>query len=424
MKSIYWFRSDLRLSDNLTLNNAIASSDEILFVYIQDIKNFQDTEWNFVRIGHHRKSFISQGLHVLREKLFDYGHVLNYYANDSVDTLLKLADKFEIDHIYCESIEAYEELDEEIRLRQSKIDLHTTYQSGLFFNDQIPFELSNLPDIFTNFRKEIEAKKIKPDKPLTIDQKINEIKSINDEESITFKEELKAYTKSSFPISDNRFSGGEDRGLAYLETYFSSNKPSTYKKTRNELMGIDFSTKFSPWLASGYISARQIYDFLLSYESNVSKNESTYWIFFELLWREYFRLIFKKYGKKIFHKYGLGFSIEEVNHSPENFELWKDGKTNSNFVNAGMRELKETGFLSNRMRQIVASFLVNELSCDWRAGAAWFESQLLDYDVFSNHCNWAYIAGHGTDPRGGRHFNIKKQKSTYDPNGLYEALWS
>jgi len=375
-------------------------------------------------MGHHRKSFISQGLQALRVKLFDYGHVLNCYADDSVDRLLKLADKFEIDRIYCESIEAHEELDEEIRLRQNKIDLNTTYQSGLFFNDQIPFGLGDLPDVFTNFRKEIESKRIKPDRPLTIDKKINEIKSINDEESITFKGELKAYTRSSFPISDNRFSGGEDKGFAYLGTYFSSNKPSTYKKTRNELMGIDFSTKFSPWLASGYISARQIYNFLLSYESNVSKNESTYWIFFELLWREYFRLIFKKYGKKIFHKYGLGFSIEEVNHSPENFELWKDGKTNSNFVNAGMRELKETGFLSNRMRQIVASFLVNELSCDWRAGAAWFESQLIDYDVFSNHSNWAYIAGHGTDPRGGRHFNIKKQKSTYDPNGLYEELWS
>ena len=134
MKSIYWFRSDLRLSDNLTLNNAIASSDEILFVYIQDIKNFQDTEWNFVRIGHHRKLFVSQGLHALREKLFNYGHSLNCYTNDSVDTLLILADKFEIDHIYCESIEAHEELDEEIRLRQSKIDLHTSYQYGLFFN--------------------------------------------------------------------------------------------------------------------------------------------------------------------------------------------------------------------------------------------------------------------------------------------------
>jgi deoxyribodipyrimidine photo-lyase len=161
----------------------------------------------------------------------------------------------------------------------------------------------------------------------------------------------------------------------------------------------------------------------LSYESNVIKNESTYWIFFELLWREYFRLIFKKYGKKIFHKFGLGFSNEKVGHSVKNFELWREGRTDSNFINAGMIELKETGFLSNRMRQIVASYLVNELSCDWRAGAAWFESQLIDYDVSSNHCNWAYIAGHGTDPRGGRHFNIKKQKSTYDPNGSYENLW-
>ena len=87
MISIYWFRSDLRLSDNLTLNNAIASSDEILFVYIQDIKNFQDTKWNFVRMGQHRKLFISQGINALRVKLFDYGHVLNCYADDSVDTI-------------------------------------------------------------------------------------------------------------------------------------------------------------------------------------------------------------------------------------------------------------------------------------------------------------------------------------------------
>ena len=188
-------------------------------------------------------------------------------------------------------------------------------------------------------------------------------------------------------------------------------------------MGIDFSTKLSPWLACGYVSARQAYDFLLNYEENINKNESTYWIFFELLWREYFRLIFKKYGKKIFHKHGLGFSEGEVDHSPENFELWREGKTSSNFINAGMKELNETGFLSNRMRQIVASFLVNELACDWRAGAAWFESQLIDYDVFSNQCNWAYIAGYGTDPRGGRHFNIHKQKATYDPNSLYQELW-
>ena len=416
MKSIYWFRNDLRLNDNLTLNDAIESSDELLFIYIQDTKNSKETEWKFSRMGRHRRSFISQGLSALSNKLSEYGHSLNYYSDDSLDRLLKLVDKFEIDRIYCESIDAYEELVEEKKLRQHKIDLHTTYQSGLYLTDQIPFSLDELPDVFTSFRKQIELKKIKPNKPLSINERINRIKSIIDEESITFEEKIKTYANSSFPISENRFSGGEDKGFAYLESYFSSNKPSTYKKTRNELMGIDFSTKLSPWLACGYVSARQAYDFLLNYEENINKNESTYWIFFELLWREYFRLIFKKYGKKIFHKHGLV-------HSPENFELWREGKTSSNFINAGMKELNETGFLSNRMRQIVASFLVNELACDWRAGAAWFESQLIDYDVFSNQCNWAYIAGYGTDPRGGRHFNIHKQKATYDPNNLYQELW-
>ena len=424
MKSIYWFRNDLRIIDNLSLNDAIESSDEILFVYMQDVKNLKDTEWKFTRMGSHRKLYICQGLNALQEKLSNYGHSLNYYSDNTVDRLLKLVEKFQIDRIYCESIDSYEELDEEVRLRERKIELYSYYQSGLFLNNQIPFHLNDLPDVFTNFRKEIESRRVKPIKPSPINQKINTITSIIDEESITFDIKQKNYSKSSFPISENRFFGGEDKGFAYLESYFRSNKPSTYKKTRNELIGIDFSTKFSPWLASGYISARQVYDFLLSYESSVIKNESTHWIFFELLWREYFRLIFKKYGKKIFHKHGLGFSDEMVSHSPENFELWKEGRTGSNFINAGMKELKETGFLSNRMRQIVASFLVNELSCDWRAGAAWFESQLIDYDVFSNHCNWAYIAGHGTDPRGGRHFNIQKQKSSYDPNDSYEKLWS
>ena len=100
------------------------------------------------------------------------------------------------------------------------------------------------------------------------------------------------------------------------------------------------------------------------------------------------------------------------------------GKTNNKFINAGMNELRLTGFLSNRMRQIVASYLINELSCDWRAGAAWFESKLIDYDVYSNQGNWAYISGCGTDPRGGRFFNIEKQQKTYDKNSIYQMLWN
>ncbi|MDC0423432.1 DASH family cryptochrome, partial [Methylophilaceae bacterium] len=226
------------------------------------------------------------------------------------------------------------------------------------------------------------------------------------------------------PISHKDFMGGEKAGMSYLKKYFNSEKPSTYKKTRNELMGINFSTKMSPWLSNGFLSSRQIFNFLEDYENKKTKNESTYWIFFELMWRDYFRLIFKKFGNNIFHKQGLKFFKAKVEHSTNNFNLWMVGETKNKFINAGMVELKETGFLSNRMRQIVASYLVNELACDWRAGAAWFESQLIDYDVYSNQCNWAYIAGCGTDPRGGRHFNIDKQREAYDPQSKYLKFWS
>ena len=88
-----------------------------------------------------------------------------------------------------------------------------------------------------------------------------------------------------------------------------------------------------------------------------------------------------------------------------------------------MRELAATGFTSNRMRQIVASFLVHDLFCDWRAGAAWFESQLVDFDVSSNQGNWLYVSGRGTDPRVGRRFNPAKQTQDHDAQGRYRQVW-
>ena len=159
-------------------------------------------------------------------------------------------------------------------------------------------------------------------------------------------------------------------------------------------------------------------------EDKEIKNESTYWIFFELLWRDYFRFIMIKYGEKLFYKRGLNLSKENIKHDFTRFESWTTGKTKNKFINAGMNELRSKGFLSNRMRQIVASYLINELGCDWRAGAAWFESKLIDYDVYSNQGNWAYISGCGTDPRGGRFFNVEKQQKTYDGKSTYQLFWN
>ena len=424
MKSIYWFRNDLRLSDNQPLNLALEKSDEILFVYIHDLANETECSWGFERVGDHRKLFLSQGLTELKNQLNDYGHTLNTYIDDPINILCKLVEKYKVDKVFCESILSFEELKQIELLKGKEINICSLWQSSLFMQNQLPFSIKNLPNVFSDFRKAIELNNITPPKPLIISNDLSNIDSIDDNHSANLKVNLVNYDKSSFPISRKEFMGGEKSANLSIKNYFKSNYPSKYKKTRNQLMGKNFSTKFSPWLSSGYISPRQIFYLLKDYEKTKIKNESTYWIFFELMWRDYFRFIFEKFGNQIFHKQGLKFFNVNVEHSTNNFNLWMAGETKNKFINAGMVELKETGFLSNRMRQIVASYLVNELACDWRAGASWFESQLIDYDVYSNQCNWAYITGCGTDPMGGRHFNIEKQKKIYDPNSIYQEYWN
>jgi len=106
------------------------------------------------------------------------------------------------------------------------------------------------------------------------------------------------------------------------------------------------------------------------------------------------------------------------------FAAWCAGRSGEPFNDSGMRELAATGYLSNRLRQNVASWLVNDLRCDYRAGAAWFESQLVDHDPCSNQGNWLYLAGRGTDPRDGRRFDPEPQARMYDPHGAYRLLWN
>ncbi len=126
------------------------------------------------------------------------------------------------------------------------------------------------------------------------------------------------------------------------------------------------------------------------------------------------------HGNAISHS---GATSTEQTYHLKNLQRWTTGQTGHPFVDAGMRELRATGYLSNRMRQVVASYLIHDLKVDWRAGAAWFESQLIDYDVYSNQGNWLYIAGVGTDPRGGRRFNPDKQAADHDPAGAYQKKW-
>jgi deoxyribodipyrimidine photo-lyase len=189
-------------------------------------------------------------------------------------------------------------------------------------------------------------------------------------------------------------------------------------------MGLNFSSKFSAWLSQGCISPRRIYSEIKRYEREVVANESTYWVVFELLWRDFFRFSFKKHPKAYFLLNGLGQQALYTQFDPSKFDAWTQGKTSEALINAGMNELRETGFVSNRMRQILASYWVFGMQQDWRYGAAWFEHCLVDYDVASNWGNWAYIAGVGNDNRGGREFNVEKQALLYDKEGAYRSIWA
>jgi deoxyribodipyrimidine photo-lyase len=220
------------------------------------------------------------------------------------------------------------------------------------------------------------------------------------------------------------FAGGETVGLARLNHYlWEADALKTYKQTRNGMVGANYSSKFSAWLALGCLSPRRVYAAVQQYERDRLRNDSTYWLIFELLWRDYFRLIAAKHSDRIFYPSGLRGLAIDWQQDWERFDVWRNGKTGFPLVDANLRELACSGFMSNRGRQNVASFLTKNLGIDWRLGAEWFESLLVDYDVCSNYGNWNYAAGVGNDARGFRYFNISKQAKDYDPEGLYVKHW-
>ena len=420
--TIYWFRNDLRLLDNPAFLKASTESDILLPLFYHP--NNDLIYKSVKRVGIHRQVFLKQALNELKTSLKSLNSDLIEIQGNIFDQIKKIADVIGATKIFFEKIIAPEELEQESLIRNLGIPVETFWQSTMIDLSELPFEPQNMPDIFTEFRKHIESKKIQTKMWVPSPSKLPPLpsKRFKSATNNIFLKEIKN-EKSSFPYLENQFLGGEKSALAHIENYLLKKLPHSYKETRNQLLGIDFSTKFSPWLSIGCISAKYIAAKLKEFEDQFGANESSYWIWFELLWRDYFRFLHFKYGKNLYIKNGLNKNPININHNEDKFETWVNGRTGNQLIDAGMRELFLTGYLSNRMRQIVASYLIYDLECDWRKGAQWFESQLVDYDVYSNHGNWLYIAGNGTDPRGGRRFNTTKQNLEHDPNNAYKNLW-
>ncbi|MCW6038491.1 DASH family cryptochrome [Spirulina subsalsa FACHB-351] len=423
---LVWYRNDLRSHDHEPLHRALQENAQIIPLYCLDPRHFQTTPFGFPKTGAFRAQFLRECLLNLRETLQHLGSNLIIRQGKPEHIITKIAQEIKIDKIYYSREITWEETQVERAIRHQVKPLGITvkgfWTSTLIHPDDLPFPLSQIPEIFTQFRQKVEKKwHILP--PLPTPQKLPPLPPLESGEIPTLQDlNLEPFPKESKGVL--AFQGGEKAGLERLNHYFwQQDALKAYKLTRNGMLGADYSSKFSPWLALGCLSPRFIYGEVKRYETERVKNDSTYWLIFELLWRDYFRFICAKHGNKIFWSSGIqGLKIPWL-EDWDLFERWRKGETGYPLVDANMQELLKTGFMSNRGRQNVGSFLTKNLGINWQMGAEWFESMLIDYDVCSNWGNWNYTAGVGNDGRGFRYFNIAKQGKDYDPQGDYVKHW-
>ncbi len=418
--ALVWFRNDLRIDDNQSLYDATTKHDKVIgLVLIADFW-LKETAFGFKKMEVFRARFLIETIEDLRQELKTLNIPLIVKVDDGT-SLKQLCDQYQITDLYMQEEWTKEEVDQEKNIPDT-VSVHKSYSQFLFHPDDLPFAIENLPKIFTVFRKACEKNStVRPctPKPRKLADKNDQIPS---SEPLTLQElgyaPFEIHPNSAFP-----FQGGSRAASERLNHYFwITKKLSYYKKTRNGLLGTDYSSKFSSWLANGSISPKSIYWSVKDYEQEIGKNQSTYWLIFELIWRDYFKYVSLRHGNSIFVVGGIKNREYDWRQNHHVFDQWINGSTAEPFVNANMLELKNTGFMSNRGRQNVASYFAKTLQMDWRLGAAYFESMLIDYDVHSNYGNWMYNAGVGNDPRD-RVFNVGLQAERYDGKGKYQSTW-
>jgi deoxyribodipyrimidine photo-lyase len=423
-KGLVWFRNDLRVHDNESLANAIDENETVIAVYFFDPRHFENTNFGFKKTEKFRAKFLIESVTALKQNLEKLNIPLLVYHQTPEDSIPEIIIKNEIDSIYFQEEWTTEEMEvlENVKSKNSdSVSFKSTYNQFLFHPEDIPFDIASIPNVFTQFRNQCEkSTKIRPEftaKPMPEYNLITKETVIPSMETLGFAD-FEMDSRTAFP-----YQGGEDEAMKRLQNYFwETKKLSVYKLTRNGLIGTDFSSKFSPWLANGSISAKTIYWEIIKYEQQIGKNESTYWLIFELIWRDYFKYISLKNGNSIFKIGGILYKKYDWKTNKSAIKNWINGSTEEPFVNANMIELQQTGWMSNRGRQNVGSYFAKELLLDWRIGAAYFEAMLIDYDVHSNYGNWMYVSGVGNDPRD-RKFNIKLQASNYDGQSKFQKLW-
>ncbi len=397
---VCWFRRDLRLHDHRPLWEACQSGIPVLPVFIFDTNILDLLEDRNDR----RVNFIHQTIARLDETLRKAGSGIRTFYGTPIAAFNAIRTEFVVKAVYTgQDYEPY------ARQRDSEIKLFLEKQGIAFnsFKDHVYFEKSEvvkddgLPyTVFTPYSKKWKTRfseQLPPHFPSekTWEKSVftGDIPAIHSLESMGFEEHL-----DGFPEAE-------------LTNEFIEN----YGETRNT-PGIRGTSRLGVHLRFGTISIRQLV------LRAASSTDSTF--LNELIWRDFYQMILWHFPHVSNSAFKPAYNAFEWRNSPEEFTLWCEGNTGYPMVDAGMRELKATGFMHNRVRMIAASFLTKHLLLDWRLGEAWFARHLLDFDLASNNGGWQWAAGTGCDAAPYfRVFNPTEQGRKFDPQGLYLRQW-
>ena len=396
--SIFWFRRDLRFIDNTGLYYALKETKDVLPVFIFD-KNILD---KLEDKADARVEFIQSTLEAMNNDLASKGSGIKTFYSTPLEAYKQLIDEYEIEAVYTNrDYEPYaKDRDKQIEslLKENNIDFFTFKDQVIYEYEEIVSGSGSFYKVFTPYSKSWKEK-YKANKP--------EIKS----SALRFENWVK--------LKNNKVHSLEDMGFEPTEVKIPSSNVEEevlkhYDKKR-DYPAQDATSRLGIHLRFGTISIRQLA------EKAISLNET---FLNELIWRDFYAMILANNPKVVDNAFKKEYDQIPWRQDEEGFEKWCKGKTGYPIVDAGMRQLNKTGYMHNRVRMVVASFLTKHLLIDWRWGEAYFAKKLLDFDLASNNGGWQWAAGTGTDAQPYfRVFNPQSQTEKFDPDLKYIKKW-
>jgi deoxyribodipyrimidine photo-lyase len=396
--NIFWFRRDLRLFDNHGFYRALKSGKPVVPVFIFD-KNILN---GLADKKDRRVSFIYDSLLKLQAEIKKYNSSLYILYDTPLNAFKRLAEEFKISEVFTN---------------------HDYEPYAIKRDDEIAFFLKNNRIIFSTFKDQVIFEKdevLKADgSPYTVFTPYSRIwKQKLQQENLSgypSEEHLPALLKTRpIPVPSLKEMGFEHIAFDVPGRTIDPSVIQNYSDTRN-IPCVNGTSRMSVHLRFGTVSIRQL--------AKAAMELNVQWLN-ELIWREFFMMILFHFPRVVSSCFKPKYNAIQWRNNEKEFELWCKGETGYPIVDAGMRELNETGFMHNRIRMIVASFLTKHLLIDWRWGEAFFAEKLVDYELSSNNGNWQWAAGCGCDAAPYfRIFNPSEQTKRFDPDHIYIKRW-